>query len=73
MKMDWYTSLKLTSILCCNRLLTERERKLKRLLALGDSKINKSIDTKTLIKHKRLFDTVLKLLLSPRARKLANY
>ena len=51
MKMDWFTSLKLTQALCCNCLLSERERKLKKLLALGDSKINKSIDTKTLIRH----------------------
>ena len=51
MKLDWFPTLKLTQTLCCNFLLSKRERKLKKLLALGDSKINKSIDTKTLMKH----------------------
>ena len=38
-KMGWYTHLKLSQTLCCNCLLSTRDRKLKKLLALGDTKI----------------------------------
>ena len=43
------------------------------MLKIGDSKINKSIDTKALMKLQRVFATILKLWLTPRARKLANF
>ena len=57
----------------CFCFASKRDRKLKKVIEAGESKIEKFLDTKTLIRYQRAFYSVLRLEYSKVAQKLLKF
>ena len=66
LKMDLRTKMKSILGLTCSCLMTKKEKKLERILGQASAKIQNMLDLRSIVKHQRASETLLRLLLPDR-------